>query len=124
MTYQFLIDTYETERLKTLSVWSMFRDDDMSFRPHPSDARGRSVQEQMVHQCVSEDLWFRSILGVDVEAPPLPENETRRGFIDRYAIDSDARLEALQRKEDRWWEQTVQFFDVPRARTWVMVRSR
>ncbi len=50
MTYQFLIDAYETERLKTLSVWTMFRDEDMSFRPHPSDPRGRSVHEQMVHQ--------------------------------------------------------------------------
>ena len=27
MRYQFLIDTYETERLKVLSVWSMFDDD-------------------------------------------------------------------------------------------------
>ena len=58
MTYTFLIDTYETERLKTLSMWSMFRDGDMEFRPHPTDSRGRSVREQMVHQCVSENLWF------------------------------------------------------------------
>ena len=33
----------------------------------------------MVHQCVSEDLWFRNMLGIDVSAPPLPATETRRG---------------------------------------------
>ena len=52
MRYQFLIDTYETERLKVLGVWAMFYEDDMDVRPHPSDKRGRSVREQMVHQCV------------------------------------------------------------------------
>ena len=28
MRYQFLIETYATERLKVLSVWSMFHDGD------------------------------------------------------------------------------------------------
>ena len=46
----------------------------------------------MVHQCVSENLWFMSILGIDVGAPPLPENETRLAFIERYAEDSGKRL--------------------------------
>ena len=48
MRYQFLIDTYQTERLKVLSVWSMFGDADLEVRPHPTDPRGRSVREQMV----------------------------------------------------------------------------
>ena len=39
--YQFLIDTYETERLKVLSVWSMFRDEDLPVRLHSTDTRGR-----------------------------------------------------------------------------------
>ena len=59
MIYQFLIDSYATERLKVISVWSEFRDDDLPVRPSASDARGRSVHEHMVHQCVSEDTWFR-----------------------------------------------------------------
>ena len=84
MTYRFIVDTYETERIKVLSVWSMFRDKELSVRPHPEDPRGRSVLEQMVHQCVSENFWFKEILGVDVGAPPLPENETRIEFIRRY----------------------------------------
>ena len=43
MRYQFLVGTYETERLKVLSVWSMFRDGDLPIRPHATDTRGRSV---------------------------------------------------------------------------------
>ena len=53
MPYDFLVDAYATERIKVVSVWSEFRDDDLPVRPHPSDPRGRSVHEQMVHQCVS-----------------------------------------------------------------------
>ena len=80
MKYQFLIDTYETERLKVLSVWSMFRDGDLPRRPHATDPRGRSVHEHFVHQCVSENLWFLDILGIDVGVPPLPADETPSRF--------------------------------------------
>ena len=73
MRYDFLVETYATERIKVVSVWSEFRDDDLPVRPRRDDPRGRSVHEQMVHQCVSEDLWFRTMLGIDVEAPPLPK---------------------------------------------------
>ena len=122
MTYTFLIDTYETERLKTLSMWSMFRDGDMEFRPHPTDSRGRSVREQMVHQCVSENLWFLNIFGIDVGAPPLPTRETRMAFLARYAEDSGKRLEILKEEDDAWWEESVSFFGETRTRAWVMVR--
>jgi len=122
MRYQFLIDTYETERLKTLSVWSMFEDQDLPIRPHPEDKRGRSVREQMVHQCNSEDLWFRKTLGIDIEAGPLPASETRKGFIERYAEDSGRRLDELRKTDEPWWETTVAFFGVPRSRAWVFVR--
>src|SRR4051812_31873141 len=60
MRYDFLIDTYETERLKVISAWSMFTDDDLPVRPNAIDRRGRSFHEHMVHQCVSEDIWFRT----------------------------------------------------------------
>ncbi len=122
MRYQFLIDTYETERLKVLSVWSMFSDEHLPFRPHSTDRRGRSVHEQMVHQCVSEDFWFRTMLGIDVHAPPLPEEEARLGFILRYAADSGERLEVLRSKDEDWWEQDTRFFDIVRSRAWVVVR--
>ena len=122
MRYQFLIDTYATERLKVLSVWSMFEDGDLPTRPHRDDTRGRSVLEQMVHQCMSENLWFRTMLGIDVGAPPLPNPETRSGFVRRYAEDSGKRLDALRSKPDEWWEEAASFFEVRRSRAWIMVR--
>src|SRR5690349_663348 len=122
MRYDFLVETYETERIKVVSVWSEFRDEDLPFRPNPQDRRGRSVHEQMVHQCVSENLWFKNMLGIDVGAPPLPSVETRLEFIKRYAEDSGKRLEALRTKDEAWWEESVTFFDVTRSRAWVMIR--
>src|SRR5713226_8507438 len=85
MRYEFLVETYETECVKVVSIWSEFRDEDLPVRPRGDDLRGRSVREQMVHQCVSEDLWFRTMLGIDVGAPPLPAQETRLEFIKRFA---------------------------------------
>ena len=120
--FQFLVETYETERLKVLSVWSMFRDDDLGVRPHPTDRRGRSVREHMVHQCVGENFWFINMLGIDVFAPPLPSEETRIEFIRRYAEDSKNRVDALRIRPDDWWQEEVQFFGVPRVRAWVMTR--
>ncbi len=122
MRYDFLVETYATERIKVVSVWSEFRDEDLSFRPNPKDARGRSLHEHMVHQCVSEDLWFRNMLGIDVGAPPLPSPETRLGFLQRYAEDSGKRLASLQAKDESWFEAATSFFDVKRSRAWVMTR--
>lgn len=122
MRYGFLVATYASERLKVLATWSSFRDDELGVRPHPADRRGRSVLEQMVHQCLSENLWFRDMLGVDVEAPPLPEVESRLEFIRRYAEDSARRLAALHATREPWWEEIVGFFDARRSRAWIMVR--
>ncbi|HET8924832.1 MAG TPA: DinB family protein [Candidatus Acidoferrum sp.] len=122
MRYDFLVETYETERIKVVSVWSEFREGELAVRPRASDARGRSVREQMVHQCVSENLWFMSMLGIDVNAPPLPATETRLEFIKRYAEDSAKRLAVLRAMEESWWEGQTKFFDVQRSRAWVVVR--
>ena len=122
MKYEFLVETYASERLKVLSIWSEFRNEDLPVRPSRSDPRGRSVHEHMVHQCVSEDLWFRNMLGIDVGAPPLPRQETRVEFIRRYAEDSGKRLATLQRTDDHWWEESTTFFDVSRSRAWVVTR--
>jgi uncharacterized damage-inducible protein DinB len=122
MEYEFLVETYDTERIKVVSVWSEFRDEDLPVRPLAGDPRGRSVHEQMVHQCVSENLWFVGMLGIDVGAPPLPAAETRLEFMKRYAEDSGKRLAALRAKDNAWWESETKFFDVPRSRAWVVVR--
>jgi uncharacterized damage-inducible protein DinB len=122
MRYDFLVESYATERIKVLSVWSEFRDEDLPVRPNQNDARGRSIHEQMVHQCVSEDAWFRNMLGIDVDAPPIPRREARIEFIRQYAQDSGKRLDVLRRTEERWWEEMTRFFDVERTRSWVMLR--
>ena len=122
MKYDFLLETYETERVKVLSVWSEFKEEDLAVRPKPNDPRGRSVHEQMVHQCVSEDLWFRNMLGIEVGGPALPKKETRTGFMTSYAEQSGKRLAVLQQKNEQWWEEPTAFFDVPRSRAWVITR--
>ena len=122
MRYGFLVETYATARVKVVSVWSEFWDEDLEVRPCAGDARGRSVREQMVHQCVSEDLWFRNMLKIDVGAPPLPGEDTRSAFIQRYAEDSGKRLAELRSKLESWWESEATFFDVNRSKAWVMTR--
>jgi uncharacterized damage-inducible protein DinB len=122
MHFEFLVETYASERIKVLSVWSEFRDEDLPVRPRDGDPRGRSIREQMIHQCVSEDYWFRTMLAIDVTAPPLPAAETRIEFIRRYAEDSGKRLAHLATKGDSWWTGETKFFDVVKSRAWVMTR--
>jgi uncharacterized damage-inducible protein DinB len=119
MRFAFLVDTYRTERLKTLSVWSQVPDARMRFRPEP---RARSPLEHMVHQCVSEDNWMRSMLGIASDRPALPAQETRLAFLEHYAACSTERLDALARQPDTWFEEPAQFFGAPRTRAWILTR--
>jgi uncharacterized damage-inducible protein DinB len=119
MTFDFLLDTYETERLKTLSVWSSFQDEDFEFRPTP---RIRTPHEHMVHQCVSEDNWMKGMLGIETGKPPVPTPETRFDFLQHYAALSGQRLAALREKPEAWWNETAKFFDAERTRSWIMLR--
>lgn len=124
MSHRFLVDTYATERLKVLSVWSMFGEGDLDVRPRAADPRGRTPGEHMIHQCQSEHLWFRTMLTIDTGVPPLPAAEDRDGFLRRYAEDSRLRLEALRAREAEtaWWEEETSFFEVLRPRAWILVR--
>ncbi|MGE0454764.1 MAG: DinB family protein [Vicinamibacteria bacterium] len=122
MRYEFLIDTYRTEIEKVLSVWAMFEDVDLLRRPHPSDKRGRNLLEHMVHQNVSEDLWFSRMLGIAVTDRPLPERETRPSLTKAYARNATKRLAALRVRDEAWWEEVVDFFEVERSRAWIMTR--
>lgn len=119
MKYDFLVDTYRTERLKTLSVWSQVPDRRMHFRPEP---RARTPLEHMVHQCLSEDAWMASMLGIAVRLPALPSQETRLEFMRYYAVCSGKRLGGLAAKPDAWFEETTQFFEAARSRAWVLTR--
>lgn len=115
----YFVAAYDTERLKTLSVWSSFTDADLRFRPAP---RARTPHEQMVHQCVSEDTWMRNMLGIAPDAKALPEDESRLGFLRHYARLSTLRRDLLSEKPANWWGEEVRFFDVPRDRAWVFLR--
>jgi uncharacterized damage-inducible protein DinB len=117
--FTFLVETYATERPKTLSVWSHFTDADLGFRPEP---RARTPLEQMIHQCVSEDAWMQRMLGIDVGLPQLPEREDLLGFLEHYAAASERRLERLQAMPGEWFGEGTTFFDVPRSRAWVLTR--
>lgn len=117
--YDFLVDSYRTERLKTLSVWSQVPDGRMGFRPEP---RARTPLEHMVHQCVSEDTWMTKMLGIGASRAPLPADETRVAFLEHYAVCSSERLAQLEAKPDDWFEGDTTFFDVTRTRAWVVTR--
>jgi uncharacterized damage-inducible protein DinB len=116
--YDFLVQTYATERLKTLSAWSQVPETRMDAR---IETRARSPLEHMVHQCMSEDAWMLN-LGINSGHPPTPETETRLEFMRHYAVCSDARLRALAAQSDRWFEEDVAFFDERRSRAWVLTR--
>jgi len=117
--YDFLIETYRTERVKTLSVWSQVPDARMTFRPEP---RARTPHEHMVHQCVSEDTWMRTMLGITVSKPALPSEESKELFLEHYAAVSTERLGQLESKPDAWFEEDTSFFDARRSRAWVLTR--
>jgi uncharacterized damage-inducible protein DinB len=118
-TFDFLVDSYRTERLKILSVWSQVPDDRMGFRPEP---RARTPLEHMVHQCLSEEAWMRNMLGIAIARPPLPAEERRLAFLEHYTTVSAERLAQLEGKPDEWFLEEVRFFDVARSRAWVFTR--
>jgi uncharacterized damage-inducible protein DinB len=117
-TYGFLLDTFETEILKIVSIWSAFLPEQMDFRPAP---KSRTVLEQMEHQLKSESAWMRSMLEVDT-GEPLPSERTHAAFLRKYQEDATQRLAVLRQRSDEWWREEVQFFDAPRSRAWVLVR--
>lgn len=117
--YEFLVESYRTERLKTLGVWAQIPDASMDVRPEP---RARTAHEHMVHQCVSEDTWMKNMLGVTVSGTALPASETRQAFLAHYAVTSSERLAQLEQKPDEWFEADTTFFDVTRSRAWVLTR--
>jgi len=117
--YGFLVETYRTERLKTLGVWAQVPDDRLRSR---MEARGRSPLEHMVHQCQSEHAWMQTMLGIEIGRAALPEVETRAAFIAHYGGAAAERLAVLRGKPEAWFEEEVGFFDVRRSRAWVLTR--
>ena len=120
--YAFLVDTYATEILKVLSVWSMAADEDLDVRPRDGDRRGRTLREHMVHQCQSENGWFVNMFGIASPGEVLPAESTRLAFLRHYAAVAQHRLGELSTRDDEWWQQATAFFEVQRPRTWIMTR--
>ena len=89
--YAFLVDTYATEILKVLSVWSMADEEDLDVRPRRGDRRGRSLREHMVHQCQSENGWFANMFSIVAAGEVLPAEPTKIGFLRHYAAVAEAR---------------------------------
>jgi uncharacterized damage-inducible protein DinB len=117
--YDFLLDTYRTERLKTLTLWSQVPDNRMNDR---IEERARSPREHMVHQSLSEEAWMRNMLGIRVSHRVLPADEQRLPFIERYGLVSGERLAQLEANDDEWFEGETAFFDVRRSRAWILTR--
>jgi uncharacterized damage-inducible protein DinB len=117
--YGFLVDTYRTERLKTLGVWAQVPDARMRDR---FETRARTPLEHMVHQCQSEHNWMDGMLGIAVAMPALPASETRQAFIQHYGNAAASRLTQLARQADAWFEEEAAFFDVRRTRAWILTR--
>ena len=116
--YDFLLETYSTEILKTTGIWSAFPEAAMDYRPH---LRSRSVIEQMTHQVESEARWMSTMLGIDT-GPPNPQVRNLQAYIEKYRADANNRLEQVRRKPEEWWREMTKFFDVERSRAWVLAR--
>jgi uncharacterized damage-inducible protein DinB len=119
--FQHLVDTYAGETNKTASVWRMFTDGDLGWRPHP---RSSTVEEIMKHQLLSERRFFGEFLGSS--EPPasqvLPAEATVEAFADRLVQLAAARLGWMAGQDESAWLSRVQFFDVERERIWVFGR--
>jgi len=117
-TYDFLLETYETEILKITGIWAAFPDSAFDFRPSP---KSRTVLEQFEHQVQSEGRWMAAMLGIDT-GDPHPAEKTKRAYIEKYSSDARQRRALLRGKPDDWWREEVSFFDVLRSRAWVLTR--
>src|SRR5581483_7422714 len=117
-TYDFLLETYETEILKIVTIWDALKAVDPNFRPAP---KARSVIEQMEHQVQSEGRWMTTMLEADT-GDPNPTDKTPAGYIEKYNGDARRRLGMLRSRSDDWWRATAAFFDVTRSHAWIMTR--
>ena len=118
---QHLLDTYASESNKVASIWKHFTDPDLPYKPHP---RSSSVGEILRHQLLSERRFFGEFLGTPEPAPGavLPEPFSVPSATDRFVELVLPRLAFFAAQHDRWWMETVPFFDVRRGRLWIFWR--
>jgi uncharacterized damage-inducible protein DinB len=119
--FQHLLDTYASETNKVLSVWKLFSNEDLPFRPH---ARSSSVRDIFKHQLLSERRFFGEYLGVPEPLAPtvLPQEDNVEAFAVRLLQLAGPRLTFLAVQSEQWWLERVAFFDVERERIWIFWR--
>jgi hypothetical protein len=59
MTYDLLIESYESERVRVLSVWSEVKDDHLPVRPRQTDSRGHPTGSSSRPVASSHRSWRR-----------------------------------------------------------------
>jgi uncharacterized damage-inducible protein DinB len=119
--FQHLLETYVSESNKVASTWRQFTNADLGYKPHP---RSSSVGEILRHQLLSERRFFGEFLGTpEPEADKiLPSSLTVDSAIGRFVELAKARLDFFATRSDKWWIETVPFFDVERQRIWIFWR--
>ena len=118
---QHALHTYVSETNKVVSVWSLFSDDDLAFRPHE---RASSIGDILKHQLLSERRFFGEFIGAPETPAPdvLPASFTVHSACERLVELARPRLGFLASKPREWWLARVPFFDVERERVWVFWR--
>jgi uncharacterized damage-inducible protein DinB len=119
--FQHVVDTYASETNKTASVWLMFTDADLEWRPH---ARSTTVGGILKHQLLSERRFFAEFLGSaePAGAEILPAKITVEACIHRLVQLAAPRLPWLAGRDRKAWLERVPFFDAERERIWVFWR--
>jgi uncharacterized damage-inducible protein DinB len=120
--FQHLLDTYASETSKVITVWRQFHPADMSFK---SADRSSTVLDIMKHQLLSERRFFAEFIGLPGEweaSSLLPSELTPESFCRRNEELCKPRLARLAMGDEKWWLETVPFFDVQRQRIWVFWR--
>ena len=119
--FQHALDTYAGETNKLVSVWVIFADEDLPFRPHPKSS---TVEEIMKHELLSQRRFFAEFLGAP--EPPgsdvLPAIASVEGYWKRLRDLALPRLAFLADQKGDWWLEEAPFFDVRRERIWIFWR--
>jgi len=120
-TFQHAVEIYAGETNKTASVWRVFEDHDLPWRPHP---RSSTIAEIMRHQLLSERRFFSEFLG-HAEPPAreiVPAAENVELLSARLVELARNRLGWLAGQSEGDWLRTAPFFDVQRERIWIFWR--
>jgi uncharacterized damage-inducible protein DinB len=119
--FQHALDTYASETNKVISVWRLFHDEDLDFRPHP---RSSVVADVLKHQLLSERRFFAEFLGAPEPETSgvLPGERSIEAYSRRMAGLAEPRLNFLATRDEIWWLEAVKFFDVQRQRIWIFWR--